>query len=592
MKLNTSISIKLSLIIVCFVSLAIFLIASFSYFQTREAIIARTFDQLNSVKWEKRKRIENYFTERINELRLLASISTVTELEKMISSYPDYFDVSVFNRSEIKSDFENYLNMHSDINKVLFAVNNNLLHISLTNDSIALSSVPDVLSEELFNMNSADTLNGYFFSDIVLHGNEEFAMYVFIPVGSAKQHAAIGFEIDAKAISDIMFENNPFNGLGKSGEAYLVGSDTLMRSLSRFEKKSILIRRAGTSAVNEALQGIEGTDILNDYRGVKVLSSYGLIQISNVKWAILAEIDYNEAIIPIVDYRNNMIFLGILSALLFTALIIFTTLSITRPVVKLKNAAVEVSKGNYNMTITNDSYDELGQLTVAFNQMLKKIDEQQKFLETERITRLTEMIDWQENERQRLSRELHDSLGQVLLSIKMRIQRAKGKTNNDDTIIFETNQMLAETVQEVRNISNDLMPSVLVSYGLQGCLRNLCDTLLSASGIRANLETNIENLLPSKTQIYLYRIIQEAINNITKHSGATRVDISLLKSGSEITLVIVDNGIGFDEPKSQSGKGQGLINIKERAALLNGTCKIESEIGKGTTIFVTIPCCI
>ncbi len=592
MKLNTSISIKLSLIIVCFVSLAIFLIASFSYFQTREAIIARTFDQLNSVKWEKRKRIENYFTERINELRLLASISTVTELEKMISSYPDYFDVSVFNRSEIKSDFENYLNMHSDINKVLFAVNNNLLHISLTNDSIALSSVPDVLSEELFNMNSADTLNGYFFSDIVLHGNEEFAMYVFIPVGSAKQHAAIGFEIDAKAISDIMFENNPFNGLGKSGEAYLVGSDTLMRSLSRFEKKSILIRRAGTSAVNEALQGIEGTDILNDYRGVKVLSSYGLIQISNVKWAILAEIDYNEAIIPIVDYRNNMIFLGILSALLFTALIIFTTLSITRPVVKLKNAAIEVSKGNYNMTITNDSYDELGQLTVAFNQMLKKIDEQQKFLETERITRLTEMIDWQENERQRLSRELHDSLGQVLLSIKMRIQRAKGKTNNDDTIIFETNQMLAETVQEVRNISNDLMPSVLVSYGLQGCLRNLCDTLLSASGIRANLETNIENLLPSKTQIYLYRIIQEAINNITKHSGATRVDISLLKSGSEITLVIVDNGIGFDEPKSQSGKGQGLINIKERAALLNGTCKIESEIGKGTTIFVTIPCCI
>lgn len=592
MKLNTSISIKLSFIIVCFVSLAIFLIATFSYFQTREAIIARTFDQLNSVKWEKRKRIENYFTERINELRLLASISTVTELEKMISSYPDYFDVSVFNRSEIKSDFENYLNMHSDINKVLFAVNNNLLHISLTNDSIALSSVPDVLSEELFNMNSADTLNGYFFSDIVLHGNEEFAMYVFIPVGSAKQHAAIGFEIDAKAISDIMFENNPFNGLGKSGEAYLVGSDTLMRSLSRFEKKSILNRRAGTSAVNEALQGIEGTDILNDYRGVKVLSSYGLIQISNVKWAILAEIDYNEAIIPIVDYRNNMIFLGILSALLFTALIIFTTLSITRPVVKLKNAAIEVSKGNYNMTITNDSYDELGQLTVAFNQMMKKIDEQQKFLETERITRLTEMIDWQENERQRLSRELHDSLGQVLLSIKMRIQRAKGKTDNDDTIIFETNQMLAETVQEVRNISNDLMPSVLVSYGLQGCLRNLCDTLLSASGIRANLETNIENLLPSKTQIYLYRIIQEAINNITKHSGATRVDISLLKSGSDITLVIVDDGIGFDEPTSQSGKGQGLINIKERAALLNGTCKIESEIGKGTTIFVTIPCCI
>ncbi|HPG73072.1 MAG TPA: hypothetical protein PLM49_02195, partial [Bacteroidales bacterium] len=227
MKLNTSISIKLSLIIVCFVSLAIFLIATFSYFQTREAIITRTFDQLNSVKWEKRKRIENYFTERINELRLLASISTVTELEEMISSYPDYFDVSVFNRSEIKSDFENYLNMHSDINKVLFAVNNKLLHISLTNDSIALSSVPDVLSEELFNMNSADTLNGYFFSDIVLHGNEEFAMYVFIPVGSAKQHAAIGFEIDAKAISDIMFENNPFNGLGKSGEAYLVGSDTL-----------------------------------------------------------------------------------------------------------------------------------------------------------------------------------------------------------------------------------------------------------------------------------------------------------------------------------------------------------------------------
>ena len=105
-----------------------------------------------------------------------------------------------------------------------------------------------------------------------------------------------------------MYENNPFNGMGKSGEAYLVGSDTLMRSQSRFVPNSVLKLKAKTDAVINALGGNDNTGIINDYRGIKVLSSYGIISINNIRWAIMAEIDYKEAIIPIDDYRNNMIF--------------------------------------------------------------------------------------------------------------------------------------------------------------------------------------------------------------------------------------------------------------------------------------------
>ena len=590
MRFSRSISFKISLLVVCLVVLSIFMIALFSYIQTSKAIIDRTFGQLNSVKWEKSRRIENFFGERTNELKLFASSKPVAQLCELMESENLKTGENLKTSYENEAYFSNYLLLHPDILKLFIINNNNRLIETSAQQRVFSSASPSdqlkYISDTIFNSTFSQPV---YYTDIIQDSANNPVLFVLLPLDVPGKQFLIGFEIKASAISDIMYENNPFNGMGKSGEAYLVGSDTLMRSQSRFVPNSVLKLKAKTDAVINALGCNDNTGIINDYRGIKVLSSYGIISINNIRWAIMAEIDYKEAIIPIDDYRNNMIFLGMLSALLFTAFIVFVTHTIIKPVVKLKNAALEIAKGNYDTVVENHSSDEVGQLTLAFNRMAKQLDEQRKNLEKERISRLSEMIDWQENERQRLSRELHDSLGQVLLSIKMRIQRAKGKTDNDNAIIEETNMLLAETVQEVRNISNDLMPSVLISYGLQGCLKNLCENILARADIEADFKTNIESLLPSKIQTYLYRIIQEAVNNIIKHSKATRVSIVLMNYDSGIELTVSDNGCGFGQDILSQNRGQGLRNITERVELLGGSCTIDSHNGQGTQIFVNIP---
>jgi signal transduction histidine kinase len=135
-------------------------------------------------------------------------------------------------------------------------------------------------------------------------------------------------------------------------------------------------------------------------------------------------------------------------------------------------------------------------------------------------------------------------------------------------------------------MSENLMPPVLSQFGLISAIENLCED------IRTNKEIRIDfrfNKLPEKCddhiKIYLYRIIQEALNNIVKHAEATKVDISLLYENDEIRLTIADNGIGFDMTKTRKS-GNGINNMNDRAEILGGTFKLVSNPGVGTTIEV------
>jgi signal transduction histidine kinase len=345
-------------------------------------------------------------------------------------------------------------------------------------------------------------------------------------------------------------------------------------------------------AVKNAFGINSGTEIINDYRKIDVLSAYIRLNIPHLKWCIIAEIDLKEATIPVYNLRNNTLFISILLALILFISAFIISRRITRPIIKLKDAAIKIGKGEFNEQLPVYSYDEIGALTESFNFMMSHLEQQSKELQLERKLRLQSVIDGQEMERQRLSRELHDGLGQLLIAIKLRLE---GLIFTDRSKLIYTiegiKKLFDSTIDEVKRISYDLMPAVLFEFGLVKAIRNLCDDIETRSRIKTNLIFECDSDKLDKLQkTYLFRIIQEAMNNIVKHAEASRVDISLSLIDNTIHLFIADNGKGFNlEERIHSLNTNGIYNMRERVNLLNGSFEINSIIKNGTTIKAVIP---
>ncbi len=196
------------------------------------------------------------------------------------------------------------------------------------------------------------------------------------------------------------------------------------------------------------------------------------------------------------------------------------------------------------------------------------------------------LIQNQERERQRISRELHDSIGQNILFIKN--QLSDQKSNPALGPVMET---IGATIEEVRNIYKELYPNQLEKYGLAAAVDTLAEKAHDTTGIFASADLQeIGGDLPKEVSINLYRIIQECLNNTIKHADAKAVRVTATKSDGKIILSIVDNGRGFDMAmlarKSQSSSG--LLNIEERSKMLGGKMELESG-ASGTKITIIIP---
>lgn len=217
-----------------------------------------------------------------------------------------------------------------------------------------------------------------------------------------------------------------------------------------------------------------------------------------------------------------------------------------------------------------------------------------KFMERElqlqRMRQVKSVIDGQEKERQRLSRELHDGLGQNLVAIKLKLESIPHDIDGElNATLAQVKQMFNHTIEEVRRISNNLMPAALKEFSLAVVLRNLCNEVESNSGISVGLTVGVlPEPIDQLLKTYVYRIVQEALTNVIKHSGASRANITVYADFSNLHLIIEDNGVGFNT-STPTDTGNGLYNMKERAILLNGSINIISSQGKGTKIVAQFP---
>ena len=216
-----------------------------------------------------------------------------------------------------------------------------------------------------------------------------------------------------------------------------------------------------------------------------------------------------------------------------------------------------------------------------------------------KLKRLTQRIlDTQEEERGRVARELHDSISQLLVGVRYRLELARHRFRRGDgsgaADLDSGIEALSGTIQEVRRISRDLRPGVLDDLGLGPALKSLVDDFAARTGIDAELETVVfRNRLDQDAKIALYRVAQEALTNIERHSGASRVKVMLKGHRRGATLRISDNGRGIG-PRIQGGlrSGLGLRNMQERIEQLDGHLRIvSSRSGKrrGTVIEAVIP---
>ncbi len=206
---------------------------------------------------------------------------------------------------------------------------------------------------------------------------------------------------------------------------------------------------------------------------------------------------------------------------------------------------------------------------------------------------LNAIINTEENERKRFAKDLHDGLGPLLSTVKMSLSSLNQKItdNSGKVILNNTNHLVNEAINTIKDISNNLSPHVLSNFGLASAIGAFTTKINQTRAIKIVFKSNMENLrLENDKEVVIYRAVCELINNSISHSGASRIEIELNKHEKFVTLQFYDNGRGFDTSTlgKEDNKGMGLSNIETRVKTVEGVFILESTPGRGTSALIKI----
>jgi PAS domain S-box-containing protein len=227
--------------------------------------------------------------------------------------------------------------------------------------------------------------------------------------------------------------------------------------------------------------------------------------------------------------------------------------------------------------------------------LTSSIEAEANRVELEMLKRLVEA---QEAERTRIARDLHDTLGQQITALRLKIEALKATRSSESELVSMVDEAQAQAKQlddEVSFMTWELRPTALDNLGLKNALGNFVKEWSKNYGIEAKFHSARlkKSRLASEIEINLYRIAQEALNNVVKHAKASKVDVMLEYGKENVVLIVEDNGAGFDvkaaERRARKANRLGLVGMRERAALLGGTLQIESARLKGTTVMARVP---
>lgn len=341
-------------------------------------------------------------------------------------------------------------------------------------------------------------------------------------------------------------------------------------------------------------------------------------------WGVLVRQDESAVFATTRSLRRTILWLA--PILLGVALLFAwgAARSVRRPIIALTDSAERIAYGNLNEPIPELGTDEVGRLSRSFEQMRmalrasmehvgranqeleRRVEERTRELgglyrqlqerDEAREELLRKVISAQEDERKRLARELHDETSQTLSALAMKIETAVAAWPAEASRerLIEARALTVRTLEELHRLIFDLRPSVLDDLGLVSAIRWYAERHLEPRGIAVRFESSgFDTRLMPELETALFRVAQEAITNIAKHSGADAVLIQCLQRDEGITIEIEDDGEGFSPgslpPPAARERGLGLLGMQERIELFGGTLEIDSAPGSGTRIAVAVP---
>ena len=289
-----------------------------------------------------------------------------------------------------------------------------------------------------------------------------------------------------------------------------------------------------------------------------------------------------------------------------------TTRRVVKPTEQLTAAAGRMARGDLTSPVGVTASDEIGELAQSLELMRRHLLEARAAAEAtnrvlesrvaERTARLgavlRKTISAQEEERHRLALELHDETAQTLAALSIMLDRARDsiddRTSPAAVHVHEAKAVATRLLDEIRRLILGLRPSVLDDLGLVPAVRWQCETTLGDRGIEVTIDDRLGTTrLPSHVEVALFRIIQEAVSNVARHADARHVEIRLVRNGEAVTVIVADDGKGFEAVRAVGTAGRydsvGLSGMEERATLLYGSMQVRSAPGAGTAIEVTVP---
>jgi signal transduction histidine kinase len=258
-------------------------------------------------------------------------------------------------------------------------------------------------------------------------------------------------------------------------------------------------------------------------------------------------------------------------------------------------------KIQWSLTVLALAFALAGTLAYTNQQRKRKIAEQEQQLEQEKVKQLVKeqelqaidaMISGQEKERERLAGELHDNLGSLMATLKLHFENYKSQVTNpqQEKILNNTDTLLDEAYQKVRGMAHARNTGVIAKYGLLPAVESFAAKVGATQKLNIEVShNNFTDRLENTLELSIFRMIQELITNVIKHALATEIQLQLARHDHYISILIEDNGIGFNASKLPQKQGMGLASIKKRVEVKGGSFHIDSTPGHGTTVSIDIP---